>query len=102
MEHYGDGDSVSAPHSAFLCVLRFSYYISVWFLHLEALWDGEDLSNRHRYQAVVRALPSEITACLSSVLATPREADRYAAITSPFLAAFGRSREAYSAALDFV
>ena len=47
----------------------FLYDVSTWFLHLEALWAGEDLPDLHRYQAIVRTLPSEIATCLSSALA---------------------------------
>ncbi|MPC31041.1 hypothetical protein E2C01_024317 [Portunus trituberculatus] len=79
--------------SAFSDILRvppFTYDVEAWFLHLEAVWAGADLSDLKRYQAVVRALPSEVVSRLYSVLTHPP------AITG----AFGRSREACFAALN--
>ena len=61
MEDYGDGDSLTVPLCLSVRVPSFSYNINVWFLNLEALWDGEDLCDRHWYLAVIRALPSRLT-----------------------------------------
>lgn len=57
------------------------------FLYFDSVVIGTDLSDLQRYQAVVRALASEVTSRLSSVLATPQEADRYAAVKSAALLA---------------
>ncbi|XP_045133332.1 uncharacterized protein LOC123517386 [Portunus trituberculatus] len=89
--------------SAFSDILRvppFTYDVEAWFLYLEAVWAGADLPDLQRYQAVVRALPSEVVARLYSVLSNLPEADRYGALKSAITGVFGRSREACFAALD--
>ncbi|KAK8389351.1 hypothetical protein O3P69_008830 [Scylla paramamosain] len=78
-----------------------TYDVATWFLHLEAVWDGVDgLTNQFRYQAVVSGLPSEVAARLAGVLAEPPADNRYAAVKSALMAAFGRTPEAYFSALD--
>ena len=90
-------------NSDFLKVPVFSYDVSTWLLQLEAVWTGvTDLTDQQRYQAVVRALPSEVACRLSSVLANPPTEQRYEAVKSALLAAFGKSQADYFAALDSV
>ena len=90
-----------APNSDFLNVPAFTYDVSTWLLHLEAVWAGvPDITDQQKYLAVVRALPSEVAARLSVVLAQPPTDDKYKALKSALTAAFGRTREAYFSELD--
>lgn len=92
-----------APNSDILNVPAFTFDVSTWFLQLEAVWSGvTDLTDQQRYQAVVRALPTEVAARLASILAEPPTEKKYEAIKSALMTAFGRTHEAYFSSLDTV
>ncbi|KAG0726824.1 hypothetical protein GWK47_035811 [Chionoecetes opilio] len=50
----------------------FTYDIATWFIHIEALWAGSpDITDLHKFHALVRAIPLDVAARISSVLTTP-------------------------------
>ena len=79
----------------------FTYDIATWFLHVEACWAGsEDITDTQKFHAVIRALPTDVAARISTVLATPPQQDRYEAVKAALISALGRSSESYMAELD--
>ncbi|KAK3853625.1 hypothetical protein Pcinc_039841 [Petrolisthes cinctipes] len=55
----------------------FNHDVHAWFLHLEAVWQGQNLTQDQHYQAIIRALPNEVFSPLSPLLPTFNPLTRY-------------------------
>ncbi|KAG0717980.1 hypothetical protein GWK47_007886 [Chionoecetes opilio] len=79
----------------------FTSDIATWLMHLEASWAGSpEITDLHKFQALVRAIPSDVAACISSVLTAPLADGKYEAFKTALVRALGRSCEAHVAELD--
>ncbi|KAG0712740.1 hypothetical protein GWK47_017769 [Chionoecetes opilio] len=79
----------------------FTYDIATCRMHLEASWAGSpEIKDLHKFQALVRAIPSDVAARISSVLTAPPADGKYEALKTALVRALGRSCEAYVAELD--
>ena len=59
----------------------FIYDIGTCFMHLETLWnDSPGVTDSHKLQTVVRAIPSDVAARISAVLTATSENDKYEAV----------------------
>lgn len=79
----------------------FTYDINTWLMHLEASWTGStNITDLHKFQAVVRAIPADVAARIAPVLRTPPEDGKYEAVKTALVNALGKSSEAYIVELD--
>ncbi|KAG0723691.1 hypothetical protein GWK47_042183 [Chionoecetes opilio] len=86
---------------AHLRLPAFTYDIATWLIHLEASWAGSpEITDLHKFQALVSAIVSDVAACISSVFTAPPADGKYEALKTALVRSLGRSCEAYVAELD--
>ena len=76
-------------------------YDNTWLMHLEASWAGSpNITDLHKFQAVVRAIPTNVAARIVPMLRMPPTDGKYEAVKAALVHALGKSGEAHIAELD--
>ncbi|KAK3883788.1 hypothetical protein Pcinc_011913 [Petrolisthes cinctipes] len=63
----------------------------MWFAHIAAVWHGSTFTDEERYRAVIRSLPSEAFASITSLLQNLTQGNKYDTIKAAISAAHGKN-----------
>lgn len=97
-----NASSPSQPHPAYPCAFTppFTKNIHTWLTHTEATWVGLNITDEAKYQAIVRALPSDVYATIAPAIAAPTAGRRYDDLKAALTAAFGQTTRQQLQALE--
>lgn len=80
----------------------FTKNIHTWLTHTEATWVGLNITDDAKFQAIVRALPSDVYATIAPAIATSTTGRRYNDLKTALTAAFGQTTRQQLQALEGV
>lgn len=81
---------------------QFTHNVLAWFTHIEATWAEQAITDEAKFQAIIRALPSDTFAIITPSLTNLTPGHKYSGIKSALIAALGKTTRQHLQELEAV